>query len=429
MHSDVCTRIGDHDLGISSGEKALKLLENTGIDETNVVYEARILQLLGILYYSISNYPKSVSVFQRLLNVLKKFDIDSIDSAFVREKIVDCLIKSHKPHLARPYLEDLLSEHKTFANLLKYGKILMALDEFDLAEQALKSADEGLNEADKEKFGVLATLALVQVKKQDFAKAQNSLERCVKVVKELGIDTCPEILWVYSQLGQIYFTEEKFQMALNVFKTFLLLSDELQIFDVEYGAVLVTLGKTYSKLGEKVESLKFLTAGKRILEGFKKENGLEANLAILEVYLKEGNILKTWEILQEIENVQYSPLVSALAENEMGNLLREFGHLEQSLQYYEAALIKYKALKGETSEETGKILFNIGSLMNQLGKYSAALEHLSQAQTIKLKFSLPESVDLANVYVEIGKSLFKLGKKAYGHELQEKGNRIIKKLT
>lgn len=425
----MCTRIGQTDLGVSSGEKAIKLLENLGIDESTISYEARTLQLLGILYFNKNNYARSVQVLQRLLNILKKYEISSVDSSLVKQKIVDCLVKSHKPNLAKPYLEEMLNENRSFANLLKYGKIFMALEEFEQAEKVLKELDELNHKDESEKFMALTTLSLAQVKKKDFVAAQRTLEKSAKLIEDIGMETNPEILWVYSQLGQIYYANEKLQQAQNTFRTFLVLSDELKVFDNEYGSVLVNLGKIHSKFGEKVEALKFLNAGKRILEGFKKENGLEANLAILEVYLKDRNVMKAWEILQEIEKSQYSPLVSALAENEMGNLLREFGHLDQGLHYYEEALMKYKVIKGEESEEAGKVLFNIGSLLSQQGKYSLALEYLSGCQTIKLKFSTANSLDLANVYVEIGKCLFQLGRKAYGRELQQKGKRIISSLT
>ena len=407
----------------------MRLLENLGIDESTISYEARTLQLLGILYYSKSNYAKSVQALQRLLNILKKFEINSIDSLLVKQKIVDCLVKSQKPNLAKPYLEEILNESRSFGNLLKYGKIFMALEEFEQAERVLKELDELDHKDDTEKFTALSTLSLAQVKKKDFPAAQKTLEKCVKLAEGTGMETSPETLWVFSQLGQIYYADEKLQQAQNSFRTFLILSDELKVFDVEYGSVLVSLGKIHSKFGEKVEALKFLNAGKRVLEGFKRENGLEANLAILEVHLGDRNVMKTWEVLQEIEKAQYSPIVSALAENEMGNLLREFGHLEQGLHYYKEALMKYNVIKGEDSEEAGKVLFNIGSLLSQQGKYSVALEYLSSCQAVKLKVSAPNSLDIANVYVEIGKCLVQLGRKAYGRELQQKGNRIIQSLT
>lgn len=426
MHCDICARVKQTELALSSGEKTLNLLQNLESNELTANYEGRTLQLLGILYLNNKNYSQSVSCFQRLKTLIGTFDVCDVEKSFVVEKIVEGLLKQGKNLLAKPYIEELIEIKPRFENLLQYGKMLICLEE---AEKAVKVLGQALNllcGECEEKFNALVTLALAWIKVKDFRAAKKVLNDCIRVGELVGIENNAEVLWVYTQLGQIYFTEDEDELAFATLQTSKSISEDLQIFDLEYGNILLLLGKLKLRSNEKTDSLIFLNSSKRILENFGKDNSLECQLAILQVYLKDSNLQKTWEILQEIEKNQYSPLISALAQNEMGNLLREFGHLSQSLKYYEAAYEKYQVLKGPESQEAGKVLFNIASLLHKLGKFNQAIECFNKCSSIKLKYYSANSVELANIYVEVGDCLVKVGRKGYGREVMEKGLRIIK---
>jgi tetratricopeptide (TPR) repeat protein len=401
------------------------MLQNFENSEISANYEARTLQLLGILYFNNKNFAQSVHCFQRLLLLTEKFQIESIRASFIVGKIVEGLLKQAKPLLAKPYLEDLVRLEKNSENFLQFGKVLIALNDLNRALQVLQEGKGLTVDPSEERFKILTTLALVQVRLNDFKSAKTTLNDCIKSSEHLDMPPSSELLWVFTQLGQIYYTEES-TLSEEILQRAKMMSEDLQVLDIEYGNILLLLGKLKAKSRHKTEALVYLTESKKVLEGFGKDQAIETQLSILKLHLNDLNVMKTWEILQEIEKNQYSPLISALCSNELGNLLREFNHLSQSLHYYEAALDKYSILKGPESEEVGKVLFNIGSLLHKQGKYTQALEVFSKCQVIKLKFFSANSPEIASLYVEVGECLVKVGKKAYGREMIEKGMKILR---
>lgn len=261
---------------------------------------------------------------------------------------------------------------------------------------------------------------------QEFTEALAHLNSCIETIREIGAEISQEMLWVYSQLGQLYYTRQNYDQALSHLKTSKILSEELQIRDIEYGTILLYIGKIRFKQNDKQEALYYLSQSRRVLESINKEDSLEAILALLELYLKEGNTLKSWELLQEIEAQSFSPCASAMAENEMGNLLREFGYNSQAMRFYESALKKYEILKGGNSLEVAKLYLNIGALYIQQGKYVQAHEYLCMSRDVKLMHFSENNVEMASVYEELGTCLKLMGRKGVGRDLMGKAMKIYR---
>ena len=91
----------------------------------------------------------------------------------------------------------------------------------------------------------------------------------------------------------MFYSNKSYDQSLDILKTAKLLAEELQILDFEYGNILLYIGKIKIKQNDKQEALYYLNLARKLLESIKKEDGFEPILAILEIYLAEGNTIKS----------------------------------------------------------------------------------------------------------------------------------------
>lgn len=429
LHCDVCTRIGQIELGLSSGEKALNLIEKCRCDGIIVGYHARTLQLLGLLYTNTESFGKAVYIYQKLLGLLGEFEVPGLDLSAIQEKTVAAMISFKKPLQAQPILDELLQKSRSAHLLSQQAALHIFSSNYSEAKSCLQEAFQSLLQKNTlEAYKILSKLAFVKIQLQEFKSSLTDFANCIEILKEIQTETSPEMLWIYSQMGQILYTDKEYEKALDKLKISKIIAEELGIRDKEYGISLLFIGKIQMKMSNFTEALQYFVNARRVLESTGKENALEAVLALLELYLQQGNTVKSWEILQEIEKQSYSPCASAMAENEMGNLLRNFGYNTQAMRFYEAASRKYEILKGENSLEVGKTYLNIGALCIQQGKYALGYDYLWRSKEIKQKFFGEYEKEMALVYEEIGKCLNLMGKKHLGREFIGKAKRIYKKM-
>ena len=249
--------------------------------------------MLGLLYNTTSNHSKSVYVYQKLIKILEEYEVPGIDFISSQRKIADSLISSKKFNQAKPYIQELLKIEKSSHLLMQFSKICIHEKNYSEAKSVLLQVIVTISEKNLEYYKILSTLAWIEIELKEYINALEHLNDCIEIMKIIGAESSPEMLWVYSQIGQIYYTNKQYEEALNHLKMSKIIAEELQIRDTEYGNTLLYIGKIKLKQHNLMESLHYLISAKKVLESIKKEDGLEAILAMLELYLTEGNTLKS----------------------------------------------------------------------------------------------------------------------------------------
>jgi tetratricopeptide (TPR) repeat protein len=402
----------------------LSLIESFGDHIDVLAYHARTLQLLGIVYSTLSLYSKAVLVYQKLLSILDSYEIPNIDRFYVFERLADSLVAAQRFGQAKVFLNALVENRKTVHWLLQYSRVWISEKDFSKAKLALQEAYELSPSLSVGTCEVLSKLAWVEMQLLEYDQALLHFANCTNIIKAAGMPASEETLWIHSQLAQLHYAKKSYEEALKIFKTSKLLCEELHIKNAEYGNILLHIGKIKSMQNNLQEALNYFKSADKVLKNIDKQSSVEAVLSILGVYLAQGNTIKAWEVLKEIETQNYSPMVNATAENELGNLLREFGYNSEAMKYYNSSLKKYSVLKGAQSLEVARIQLNIGSLYILQGKYSQAYNHLNIAKDIKLQYFPDNHKEMALVYEEIGKCLTLLGKKYFGGNMIEKARKI-----
>ena len=272
---------------------------------------------------------------------------------------------------------------------LENSKLLSIQGKWNLAIEILKKAIESSRDIDETQANLIVQLGSVFISKGEYEEAINLLNKSKKTFEELenksGIVTTihqfgnvNDLKGKYaeqsdvgrilnnlgnllSKMGRIEEAKQRYEGALEIYKTLLIKDPD----DVEYksyvGMVLHNLGTLLSKMGRLEEAKQ------------RYEDALE--------------IYKTL-LINDPDNVKYKSYVGTTLNN-LGALLSYMGRIEEAKQRFEGALKIHESLLIKDPDnigyqsDVGAALNNLGALLSDMGRIEEAKQRFEGALKIR----------------------------------------------
>lgn len=222
--------------------------------------------------------------------------------------------------------------------------------------------------------------------------------------------------------------------------------DLSEILPVEQEIIeLVQVGKIdeaiakYEELNAKEKLLDGISKRKEVGEAISTLTEVDRNLAADNdtLYAVVERQIQTLKLGGADNNVKIRQLYCDIADADTtnigwlidtGNFLYEYAADHQAaLGYFHKALASAEAQHGPRSEETSKVMNNLGVVYNNLGEFSKALDYLQRALDIRLAVLGEENNLTATTYQNLGNAWCGLGDYAKGLEYFENALEIQKK--
>lgn len=204
------------------------------------------------------------------------------------------------------------------------------------------------------------------------------------------------------------------------------------------------------KIDEAIAKYEELNAKEKLLDGISKRKEVgEAISTLTEVdrNLAADNDTLYAVVERQIQTLQlggadnnakirqlYCDIADADTSNigwliDTGNFLHEYAADHQAaLGYFHKALASAEAQHGPRSEETSKVMNNLGVVYNNLGEFSKALDYLQRALDIRLAVLGEKNALTANTYENLGNTYLDSGDTAKALEYFRKALDINQKV-
>ena len=204
------------------------------------------------------------------------------------------------------------------------------------------------------------------------------------------------------------------------------------------------------KIDEAIAKYEELNAKEKLLDGISKRK--EVGDAISTLTEVDRNLAADNDTLYAVVERQIQTLQLGGAENsgkirrlycdiadadttnidwliDSGNFLYEYAADHQAaLDYFRKALASAEAQHGPRSEETSKVMNNLGVVYNNLGEFSKALDYLQRALDIRLAVLGEKNALTANTYENLGNTYLDSGDTAKALEYFRKALDINQKV-
>jgi CHAT domain-containing protein len=272
--------------------------------------EGATLTNIGASYFSLGQYPKALEFYQQALAILKQVGDRSTEGTTLN------------------------NIGEVYRNLGKYPKGL------EFFQQALKISKEVGNRSGE--GTILNNIAGIYLSLGQYPKALEFFQQALKIIKELGNrsgegTTLNNIGGIYFSLGQYPKALEFYQQALAIIK---------QVGDrFTEGTTLNNIGEVYRSLGQYPKALEFYQQALAIIKQVGDRSG-------------EGTTL-----------------------NNIGLVYDSLGQYPKALEFYQQALAIIKQV-GDRSGE-GKALSNIGYLMDAQKQPELAIAFFKQSVNVR----------------------------------------------
>lgn len=331
--------------------------------------EGRVLNNLGLIYKSVSNYPKAIEYYQQSLVISRE-------------------------------LRDRLSEARTLGNL---GVIYAYLGNYP---QAIEFQQKRLTVARELKDRLsegqaLGNLGLVYDSLGNYARAIEFQQQSLTIARELK-DRLGEAQSL-GNLGNSYKSLGNYPKAIESHQQSLAIARELKNRFGE-GQTLGNLGNTYQSLGNYLKAIEFHQQSLAIARELKDRLGEERSLGNLgNAYQFLGNYAKAIEYQQQslaIARELKDRLGIAQSLGSLGNAYQSLGNYPKAIEYLQQTLTLTRQLKDRASE--GNTLGSLGVTYQSLGNFAQAIE--SHQQRLAIALEIKDRVGEGNALHNLGLS-------------------------
>jgi len=286
-------------------------------------------------------------------------------------------------------------------------------DKLTLNIEALKNFNLALKLLSKTDFHNLRTYALYEIGNHynlmhNYSKAIEYLNKCI-----VSCQFTSQKFYLSSAnslLGNIYYSQDKFQIAINTYMNVIKINNKLNLKNSSLP--LLRIAKSYKKLHKYSNSIKYLN--KALIEA-KKYKSIYFEISILnsfgEVYSETGDIDKAINIYNQALLVsKTNNLKDRLAEiyRLIGEVYEESEKYDLAIENYKKSINLYNLIKDMGNEALTNSF--MGELYrDKLSDFKIALEYFLKSSEIYNKIN-SESLDVADGYNNIGQLYLYTGK-------------------
>ena len=392
-----------------------------------------LLEHLGDVYVSLSDYRKAVSYYNRAggikweLRDYKGANLVSKKKLKILKKIGDKEDAGHKlSNLAFDYYRSgdyqkgisyrkqaleiwrEIGDKEMINHELKWiGSNYKSLGEYQQAisyyQEALKDAREA---EDKDEIGSMLEIIGATYTEFDNVKAIPYLEQAQEIYRELG--NKKDIGGTYETLGMAYVNLGDYAEAISH------LEQALKIYrEVEYrqrvGVALFCLSEAYKQLGDYAQAISHLEQALKIFREIGSKWGVDVGLTTLGILYFSLDHMKGISYLEQALKVSYEEFGGNKKEIEFGySFLGYFyalaGDNMKAISYYEQGLKVHRELGNK--KEVGDFLRYFAFVWAYLGDYVRASSCFEEALKIYRELGISTEgveADIARNWIEMGK--------------------------
>ena len=408
---------GKYDEAISVAQEPLAKLEKlAGATSRDV---ARVLHLLGILYYRKRDYSAAEPLYQRALTIREKaLGQEHPDVAASLHNLAILYYQKGDYAAAEPLLQRALTirektlgpEHPHVAISL-YGLAELYSDKGDYAaaaplyQRALKMWEKTLGQEHPNVAASLDSLAKLYRAKGEYAAAAPLYQRALTILEKALGQEHPNVAASLNNLASLYYHKGDYAAAAPLYQRALRIREKAM--GQEHPVVadsLSNLAVLYVAKGDYTAAEPLYQRALRIREkalgqAHPAVTASLHNLAIL--YSDKGDYATAEPLYQRALMIkekalgQEHPDVASLL-NSLANLYRNKGDYTAAAPLYQRALTIWEKALGQEHPNVAASLTNLAILYYQKGDYAAAELLYQRALTIREKVLGQEHPDVAN---------------------------------
>ncbi|CAF4009011.1 unnamed protein product, partial [Rotaria sordida] len=338
---------------------------------------------LGRVYYSIGEYLKALSAYERSLE-LKKL-----------------ALPPNHPDLAASYN----NIGAVYSNMGEYSRALLSY------ERSLEIKKIALPPNHPDLAASYNNIGAVYSNMGEYSKAFSSYERSLEIKKIALPPNHPDLAASYNNIGAVYSNMGEYSRALSSYERSL----EIQKIALppnhpDLAASYNNIGAVYSNMGEYSKALPSYERSLEIKKIALPPNHPDLaasynNIGLVYTNMGEySKALSSYERSLEIKRIALPPNHPDLAAsyNNIGAVYYNMGEYSKALSSYERSLELQKIALPPKHPDLAASYNNIALVYNNMGQYSKALSSYERSLEIKKIALPPNHPDLAASYNNIG---------------------------
>ena len=255
---------------------------------------------------------------------------------------------------------------------------------------------------------------VIYLKKENYSNALKHFFCALEIINENQDAMFGYAISCYNGIGQIYFLQAKYKLALEYFQKSLniLVNKNNQKYTVESLAeTLSDIGVIYLSLDRFKEALEYFKQSENLYssksEWYSKVHfpTIYINIGRAHYYLGEyqaalGSYIKALDIQKNIYGNNHPDI--AICYNNIGTTKYELGEYDAAIEYFEKALKIQEIIHGDNSPNRATTYQNIGCINCIQKDYNAALTNTAKALSIFLSIYEYNHPDIATCYNNMG---------------------------
>jgi class 3 adenylate cyclase len=237
----------------------------------------------------------------------------------------------------------------------------------------------------------------------------------------------PSIATNLVSIGDIYFAQSNYPVALTYFQKSLKIREELGI-KKDIARSLKLIGDVYYRQGNYPLAMEYYQKSRKIQEEIGNKDGIASTLRnIGNIYYRQDNDNLALEYYQKslklYEEIESKDGVAACLNN-IGNIYNEQGNNTMALENYQKSLKLYE--EADNKQGVGYQLCNVGLIYEKQGNYALATEYYQKS--LKIAEEGGDKQDLT--YPLAGLAQVNLKQKSYDKSIEysEKGLKIAQEI-
>ncbi|CAF4094716.1 unnamed protein product, partial [Rotaria sordida] len=421
------------------------LLERTSSDRDRANYNLQ----LGSVYYSMEQYSKAITFYERATGIYKEMSPPSqlgLASSYQGIGLVYNKMGEYSKALSSyersieinkialpPNHPDLAACYGNIGNVYsEMGEYSKALSSY---ERSLEITKIALPPNHPDLAASYLNIGSVYNNMGEYSKALSSFERSVEINKIALPPNHPSLASSYLNIGNAYSDMGEYSKALSLYERSLEIKKiALPPNHPDLAAYYLNIGNVYFHMGEYSKALSSFERSVEIQKIALPPNHPSLGASynnIGEVYNDMGEYSKALSLCErslEIKKIALPPNHPSLASSygNIGNVYAEMGEYSKALSSYERSLEIRKIALPPNHPSMASSYGNMANVYSKMGEYSKALSSYDRSLEIQQIALPPNHPDLAGSYQGIGLVYDNMGEYSKALSLYERSLEIRK---